>query len=163
MIEQELLRKIIQEVGLEINTQEYLVDQDLDEIIIYNNTPLRFTLNTVFLMPITSTDVIFNPIRDIEIAKFILSYYMTKLCYMYNRHFTFTGTYKDMNHCFVAEVKEQVHGITHIIKSDPYNIQNLAYIDLIFKLTDDSLNLSTFDTYMALIEDARVINNDSYR
>lgn len=135
-----LVYKIMNEIGLDIDDQNRIYDQDTGNIINFNQKALvynfHYDINPGF------NEILFDPINNRNIMVNLFSYYLKKLEVIENRYFMAFYQVENHNHKKAVEIKANVN---EIIGSNYYANECLGYIELIFKLNNELLDLSSFD------------------
>lgn len=141
----EMYYHLFTEIGLGINSDQYLYDQDNGTVLRYKDKYLKATVQPVEIYA-GKTDMIFDPVKNYNLIVSILGYYLDKEA----------NNPEGDNIGFIAQFieddstreKQRVVVKTRrgdYISSFYYNIY-LAYIEVIFLLSDNFVvDLSNFD------------------
>ena len=139
----EMYYNLFNEIGLSINDQNYLYDQDTGLVLKYKDKFIKATVNPT---PIYAgrNDVIFDPAKNYNLMTSIFGYYIDKESHNPECNFKFVAQYIDDNDArdkqrFVVRTKK-----TDIFSEFYYNVY-LAYIEMIFILSGYNVDLSNFD------------------
>lgn len=131
--------KVLQEVGLEIDTNDRVIDQDNNSLVKFKGKTLKFNPDKKPL--INRTEIEFNPLENPNIMNYMMSYYVKKLEEEENRYigmFFLTDTEDNGR----AQCKEN----GKLVSSDLFFNDSVKYADLISKLNGNtSVDFSKYD------------------
>lgn len=117
-------------IGLSVDTNHNLIDQDYGTIIYLNGKNIKSNRGTIEPF-IRKTDVYFDPINNVKLMRTLFQYFINKINDLDNRYFSvFFPVYKD-NGLISIEIKSELESF----KSDYFYNESLRYIDLIFKIS----------------------------
>lgn len=144
----EMQYDLFNEIGLAINGQSYVYDQDTGIQLKIKDKYIKASVNGE---PIYTgkSDVAFEPGRNYSLINYLFGYYLTKaqntedgdiLC-GYTAHFIDDNPEKDKQRVVVKTI-----GRGDIASDYYYNIY-LAYFDVIFRIAGYIPNLKNFDIY----------------
>jgi len=125
----ELTEKIMANIGLDIDNDFKIVDQDYGNTIMMDKKYLKCSYNIQEPI-IGKDDILFNPIMNIKVMEFIFAYFLEKY-QLLNQ--TYIMSYCQMNNTS-KETALYVRG-THNTVSYFYKSDTLKYIDIIFRLS----------------------------
>lgn len=141
----ELYYNLFNEIGLSINSDNYLYDQDTMEILKYKEKFIKAFVDSTSVYA-GKYDVIFNPAKYYKIMVAIFGYYIDKESKNLNgdtigyiTQFLEENETRDKQRLVVRT------SIRGDIISDYYYNLFLGYIDCIFKLAGEDVDLSNFD------------------
>lgn len=136
----ELLYKLMNEVGLSVDDQYNLVDQDYGTVVFLNGKVIKAARNG--LEPFVSRqEVYFNPIENVKLMRMLFQYYIKKLNVFDNKYFPLFYPISNDKGMGGFEIKND----KEIYRSNYYNNECLRYIDLIFRMSGENVDLSSFD------------------
>lgn len=138
--------ELFNEIGLGINTQQYLYDQDTQTVIMFKEKYIKASIDG---QPIYAgrNDIVFEPAKNYTLMTRLFEYYLDKcqnsddgdiLC-GYIAHYIDDDETKEKQRVVVKTV-----GRGEISSEFYYNIY-LAYIDCLFKIAGYNAVLSNFD------------------
>ena len=137
---------LFSEIGLGINAQQYLYDQDTQVTIMFKEKYIKASING---QPIYAgrNDVVFEPAKNYTLMARLFEYYLDKcqqsddgdMLEGYIAHYIDDDETKEKQRVVVKTV-----GRGEISSSYYFNIY-LAYIDCLFKIAGYNANLSNFD------------------
>lgn len=141
----EMYYHLFTEIGLGINSDQYLYDQDNGTVLRYKDKYLKATVQPVEIYA-GKTDMIFDPAKNYNLIVSILGYYLDKEA----------NNPEGDNIGFIAQyieddgTKEKQRVVVKTRKGDYvstfYHNIYLAYIEVIFLLADNFIvDLSNFD------------------
>lgn len=131
------------EIGLSVNSQGYLYDQDTGNVLSYKEKYIKATVHPVEIYA-GKNDVLFEPYKNYNMAIVLMGYFIDKEAHTTNQ-IGYVAQYVDPN---ATRDKQRV--VVKTAKGDIYsqyysNIY-LGYIECIFKLADAfDVDLSNFD------------------
>ena len=136
-----LVYKLMNEIGLDIDDQNRIYDQDTGNVINFNQKTLVYNFH-IEIRP-NFNELLFDPICNRNIMVTLFSYYLKKLEMMENKYFmAFYQLENNTTHKKAIELKANAN---EKIQSKFYANECLGYIELVFKLNNESLDLSQFD------------------
>ena len=137
---------LFSEIGLGINTQQYLYDQDTQVTITFKEKYIKASING---QPIYAgrNDIVFEPAKNYTLMARLFEYYLDKcqqsddgdLLEGYIAHYIDDDETKEKQRVVVKTV-----GRGEISSNYYFNIY-LAYIDCLFKIAGYNANLTNFD------------------
>lgn len=142
----DLYYDLFSEIGLGINSQQYLYDQDTQTTIMFKDKYIKASING---QPVYAgrNDVVFEPNKNYTLMARLFEYYLDKcqhsddgdlLC-GYIAHYIDDDATKEKQ---AVVVKTQGRGL---IQSDFYFNIYLAYVDCLFKIAGYNVVLKNFD------------------
>lgn len=141
IMETNVVLKLIRNLGLDITEQNVVIDQDFNNIILYQGKKIKYTY-TGKILSLDNNDIYFDPIENDELMKFLFNYFLYKISILDNKYFS--AYYNVIND--IQQMATELKGDYTIIRSDYYYRESLRYIDLIFKIEgDDNVNLHIYD------------------
>ena len=137
---------IIKEAGLELNSQNHIIDQDTGLPILVKGKAVKY--NNGPINRLTSNEIEFDPLNNPFLANEICNNYITKL--------TNEGIINPIAYG-ITNTEKNTEGVavcmnsSNKIISDKYNLDSLKYIDLIAKINEtdtnskDTIKLKSYD------------------
>ena len=145
----DLIYALINEIGLSINENRDLYDQDSMIMIKYGNKPIKCSIDPNRPVYVTNQNSILDPISDGRIMNMFLSYYLEK-----------ERAYGNINSIlFYSNEPDGRKGPSSItIKADSgeitsrlYNNKCLKFADIILRIGGQDVDLSNFDSLEAVM------------
>lgn len=134
----ELYYHLFTEMGLSINGDQYLYDQDTMTVLRYKDKFIKATVQPIEIYSGIS-DIIFDPARNYNLMITLFGYFLDKESSNIGFCAQYIDDYMDKQRLIIKTSKGD-------ICSSFYNNLYLAYIECIFKLTDSlDVDLSNFD------------------
>lgn len=130
------------EIGLEVDSEGRLVDQDLGNMILFKGKTLKVNMPGFRQPFIGRNDILFDPVNNYKIMNTIFSYYVQKLADLEGRYFNIFYPVQLQSGKTYAEIKENMK----VIRSGAYYNPCIAFIDLVFRLNDEEYDLSAYDS-----------------
>lgn len=127
---------IMREIGLDVDINMCIVDQDTGIPLEYNGKKIVYQGNR------SKTSIPFDPLNNTKMMSHLFSYYTEKVSEEDGRYFSVYYQVKDSDTKSHMEVKED-NG--NIIKSEPYANDTIKYTDLILKINGEVRDLSKED------------------
>ena len=149
----QLTELLIKEIGLEVNENGYIIDQDYDNELIINGKKLRYCFNNVLkINPVKEIE--FNPLQNSKLMYKLFLYYLEKLNMYDDRYFPtfYSIPGKGNNYGKFSMCAKENNG--YIFESKYYYNECLRYLDLILTIggyTD--IDFSQYD----IVNEMRVI------
>jgi hypothetical protein len=140
----ELVYKLLQEIGIDIDGNNILVDQDTQMVIYFNGKKVKYRLDGSPI-PIGKNDIYFDPINNVKLMNTLFLYYINKLQ-------TLDGIYYNIFYPVALQDGSgkgyiEIKGPNTIIRSGLYFNDCLKYIDLLFRLSGEQfVDLSMYDS-----------------
>ena len=132
--------KIMQEVGLEINSDNYVIDQDTGDKLNFKGRNVKFNANGN--VPLSREDILFDPLDNQTMMSQIFSYFTNKLDEQDGRYINVIySTQPDRYSKGTVSCKEN----GRIIQSNEYYKDSLKYANLITKLNGAEEDFSDLD------------------
>ncbi len=118
--------ELMNEIGLEIDCDKNLTDQDTLNPIQLNGKNLKYSLSDNNII-ITKNDILFDPFNDPKMMLHIFGYFLNKISRIDNVRFTtFYPVMADDNKGYI-----ELKGSSGTFKSKCYHNDSLKYFDLI--------------------------------
>lgn len=141
MNEMELEYKLLSELGLGVDVNHYLIDQDYGTFVFFNGKHIKAKRNNVEPF-VNRHEVYFDPIRNVKLMRNLFQYYISKIHSLENRYFSVFFPIYNENAPGALEIKNT----TECYRSKCYNNESLRYIDLIFRISGDiDIDLTNLD------------------
>lgn len=121
---------LLKKIGIDIRKDGVLVDQDYDNIIIFNHKILKSPGSVIN----HKTEMEFAPYNHVNIMNHIFSYYLKKIEFLYNKTFIVNYTIQNPDGTFVVVLKDS-NG--NEIKSLPFHLIQYAYDNMISILEEE--------------------------
>lgn len=146
----ELKIAIIQELGLNVDGNGNLIDQDTYKILQCNNKTIKFSLSTQNVL-IGAMDMPFNILEDFKLSEMIFGYYLAKE-EEYN-NLLVTTYYTEYEPAVINNGEKGASRTRIVVKlldgtelfSDYFYPANFKYIDFIIKRSGKPINLHAFE------------------
>lgn len=133
--------KLMIEMGFSVDQDHRLLDQDFGTFVFFNGRYIKAKLNGVEPF-INKHTVYFDPVGNVKFMRQLFQYYMAKIQRVDNRYFSvFYPIFNQKNGSGCIEVKNE----NECYKSEYYYNESLRYIDIIFRISGEILDLSKFD------------------
>lgn len=136
-----LLYQLMTEIGLEVDSEMRVVDQDDGNVIMFKGKSLKVSLDQFRQPFIGRNDILFDPISNFKVMSNLFSYFIHKTSITEGRYFSIFYTVPLNNGRTYIEIKED----NEIIRSNAYINPCIAYIDLIFRINGEAYDLSAYD------------------
>lgn len=132
--------QIMQEIGLELTPDNYVVDQDTGDLITVNGKKLKYC-NEENGDRIGYTDCVFDPLNNNQLMSQLFYYYTRKLTNE-ARYISvvYSSSQDKMSKGTISCKEDNIE-----VKSDPYYKDSLKYGSLINKLNGGNDSYSDFD------------------
>lgn len=130
------------EIGLEVDQEMRVVDQDLGNVIMFKGKTLKANIGGLRQPFIGRNDILFDPVNNYKIMTTIFAYYVQKLTNMEGRYFNIFYPVQLQSGKTYAEIKEDMK----VIRSGAYFNPCIAFIDLVFRLNNEEYDLSMYDS-----------------
>lgn len=138
-----LVIKLMQEIGLDVNSLNNVVDQDYLTVLTYETKILKYSLDGVPFPINYFTSYYFNPLFDVKLMDYLFKYYLGKLDNLDERAFSIFYPVNSKDGTGYIEIKE-TNG--NIYRSKSYRNICLRYIDLLFRISgEEKVDLSQYD------------------
>ena len=139
----DLTVKLMQEIGLDIDNNKHIVDQDTGSLLQFNGKNLKFVENEEEFIP--RGDAAFDPIGNPKLMNHLFSYYTSKIHDEDGRYVNIYYPVQDSKDVKkgAIELKEEKENIK--LRSENYYNDSLKYMDLILQLNGEDGNLSEYD------------------
>lgn len=138
--ESEIIRKLMYEIGLDINKYNIIIDQDTNQPIMMGGKFLKYSFNNKVKLD-RDKDIYFNPLTNLNLMKNLFSYYLSKLeneNIYFPVYFLLPNETRDKQ-CIV------LRNGTYEIKSNYYKNIILAYLEIIFKIKGGNIDFTYLD------------------
>lgn len=136
-----LLYQLMTEIGLEIDSDFRVVDQDDGNVITFKGKCLKVSLDRYREPFIGRNDILFDPITNSKIMSHLFSYFIHKTSVTEGRYFSIFYPVNLPNGATYIEIKEG----ENTLRSNPYMNPCIAYIDLVFRINGEPYDLSMYD------------------
>ena len=138
----ELYYNLFNEIGLSINAQQYLYDQDTGITLRYKDKYLKAT-TTIEPIYAGKSDIVFDPASNFNCMVTLFGYFIEKISI--NNNFPYKAQYVEDNPDKTKQrlVVQTLDGKKYTSKF--YNNLYLGFIEVIFQISDISVNLENFD------------------
>ena len=124
---------LIQKIGLELDDQNHLIDQDTGQPLHFNGKIIKY--NHTNINRLAKNEVEFDPLNNTSMANYLCGYYIEKMNAEEETDINiYSQSNKDRDTPGIVEARQN----DMIIKSDTYVKDSLKYIDLINKI-DNSI------------------------
>ena len=131
---------LMHEIGLDVDKENNIVDQDNGQPIHFNGKELKYNLGEKKI-PIGRNDIGFNPIDDTKVMSHLFSFYLDKKQEEDGTYFPVYFTVNNSNGKTALQLKGE-----NTIKSEYFKNESLKYIDAILKINGtEDLDLSSID------------------
>ena len=130
----------LRELGLEIDQNNYIVDQDTGNLLMFKDKKIKYNTDMVFRL--NKDEISYDPLNNSRLMNHLFSYYASKLA---DEDSVYIGSY------FNIPIKESDKSImkvktdTNIIKSEPYFNESVRIMDVICKINDSGTDVSKYD------------------
>lgn len=143
----ELTEKLMQEIGLEIDSNHCIVDQDNGSRLQFNGKNLKYIEDGIRT---GRNDLEFNPVENSKLMNHLFSYYTNKIHQEDGRYINIYYPVECAENKGFIELKD---GDNNIMRSGEYYNDSLKYADLIFQLNgEEDVDLSEYDSKRPPIE-----------
>jgi hypothetical protein len=141
-MEIDLNRKILQEIGLDINDQQHVVDQDTFNLIQFNGKNIKYSINNPTVL-IGKDDIKFDPINNVKLMSHLFTYHIDKIHEIDGIYYPVFYPIEGENGKGAIEAKSD-NGT--VVRSNFYNNDSLKYADLIMRINGEKdIDLSELD------------------
>lgn len=139
--ERVVIKKIMNEIGLDLNSEGYISDQDYNNMVVMEGKLLKYSFETP--VPINrNIELYFDPLNNLQLMSNLFSYYLKKLEIYEDVYFPIYFSVKNDQFQNAIVVKNEMHSI----QTSFYNNITLAYAEMIFIINGGSpLNLVDLD------------------
>ena len=144
---EDLIYALINEIGLSINTNNSLFDQDTGQVIYFGGKEIKCSINPNVTVYPSDVSVVFDPINDIRLMTTILGYYFEKERVMgdyYPITYSFNDRDKRKPSNIMVKLQTKDKGIIEINSNYYYN-KCLKISDIILRMGEQYCDLSNFD------------------
>lgn len=139
---EELLNRLMSEIGLDVDDNNHIVDQDTGMNLQFNGKNLLCDDPTKRIFK-KRDEITFNPIESPKLMNSLFSYYINKIHEEDGRYINIYYPVQDGDKGYM-ELKEETTNTT--MKSNSYKNDCLKYADLILQLNgNDDNDLRKFD------------------
>lgn len=139
--ELELTKLILMEIGLELDQNENIIDQDTGEILYYDGKPMKFSFRP-FCEVNENYSVYFNPMSNYKLMSMMFSYFLEKITMVQGLYFPVFYPTKDEE---TLKTSLSVKNDNLLISTRFYSNILLAYLELICKINYKDGDFSEFD------------------
>lgn len=129
MNKDDLIYVLMNEIGLGIDAEHYVIDQDYGTRVFLNGKAIKAKLNGV--EPMIRRNEVYFDIDNIKFIRYLFQYYIVKLQKFDNRYFSVFYPVNVNNGCGAIEIKNE----SEVYRSNIYHNECLRYIDLILKMS----------------------------
>lgn len=139
----ELEYQLLMEMGLGVDSNFNLIDQDFGTQIFFNSKNVKVIVNGVQPQLNMKTDILFDPLNNVQLMRNLFQYYIKKL---ESEGTVFTVYYPVQGH-IQGQAKVEIKDTQLMPYSSKYYFNEcLRYIDLIMVLNEDeNVDLTMFD------------------
>ena len=144
---EDLIFALINEIGLSINGNNSLFDQDTGQVIYFGGKEIKCSINPNIPVYPSDIAVVFDPINDMKLMTTILGYYFEKERVMgeyYPITYSFNDRDKKKPSSIMVKLQTNDRGIIEI-NSGAYNNKCLKLSDIILRMGGQDCDLSNFD------------------
>ena len=145
----EMYYDLFMEIGLGIDKNQYLYDQDTMSPIVFGEKYIKASINNEPLYP-GRNDIVFAPAENYALISTLFGYYLDKAQNSEDGDLIgglIAYFIDDNEDCTKQRVVVKSNSRGDISSAYYYNIY-LAYIDCIFKIAEINADLSNFDVYV---------------
>lgn len=134
--------QLILAMGLSVDTNNNLIDQDYGTIVYLNGKNIKAKRGPVEPF-IRKTDIYFDPVNNVKLMRSLFQYYINKITELDNRYFSvYFPVFGSENGLVAIEIKNERESY----RSDYFFNESLRYIDLILKISGyDYINVKDYD------------------
>ncbi|MGL5751123.1 MAG: hypothetical protein ACRCXT_11385 [Paraclostridium sp.] len=130
---------LLKEIGLAVDADHNIIDLDYGNQLFMHGKNIKVIVNGVIPV-ITQHDILFDPINNPKLMNLIFNYHIQKLQSMEGMYFSvFYPVYDEM------KARLEIKGDEYTYSSKYYYNECLRYIDLIFQIRGDDIDLSVID------------------
>lgn len=140
----ELTEKIMSNIGLDIDKDFKVKDQDFNNFIIINNKYLKCSYGVEEPF-IGKNDIYFDPLNNTRLMIFLFTYFLEKYSMLNNTYFMSFIVLSGKNKTTALDIRGDIN-----IVSDYYHSDTLKYIDIIFRISGYD-NLEFLKQYDSII------------
>ena len=138
--DKELSDILMREIGLDVDSNQCIIDQDTGMPLEYNGKKIVYEGNR------SKTSIPFDPLNNTKMMSHLFSYYTEKVAEEDGRYFNMYYQVKDSDTKSHLEALDASSGT--VLKSEPYTNDTLKYADLIFKINGVEMDLTKKDKKM---------------
>lgn len=137
-----LMQKIMQEIGLDIDDNNHIIDQDTGVALQFKGKQLKYINNKKCRLE--RNEIPFDPVCDAKLMNNLFAYYINKINAEDGRYVNIYYSVQDKNSKKGSIIlKEERDNIT--MQSNSYYNDSLKYMDLILQLNGNDNNLNAYD------------------
>ena len=144
---EDMIFALINEIGLSINNNGSLFDQDTGQIIYFGGKEIKCSIDPTIPVYKSDMSVIFDPLNDMKLMTTILGYYLEKERSM-GDYYPITYSFNDRDKRGPSNMSVQIQtpdrGIVEVVSGFYYN-RCLKISDIILRMGGQESNLSNFD------------------
>lgn len=140
----EMYFQLFTEIGLGINPQQYLFDQDTGIVIRFKDKYIKATINPGEVIYSGKTDIVFEPAKNYQLMVSLFGYYMDKEINSGESNIHYIAQFIEDDKTREKQ-RVVVRTATGDITSEFYRNIYLGYIEIIFNLSGHNIDLSNFD------------------
>lgn len=138
---------IMNEIGLDIDILGRVVDQDYDTVIYMNGKTIKANYNDNINTPIARNEVLFNPLFDAKLGKYLFGYYLKKIAELDERKFDLFYAQQDSTDNRKSYL--EIRGADEVIRGKSYFSESLKIMDLLLRTAGHlDTDLSFLDNQM---------------
>lgn len=130
----------LRELGLEINQDNHIVDQDTGHLLTFKDKKIKY--NTGIIFRLNKDEISYDPLNNPKLMNHLFAYYTNKLA---DEESVYIGSYFNIpvnnSDKFVMKVKTD----DSFIKSEPYFSESVRIMDIVCKLNDSDTDVSKYD------------------
>ena len=144
---EDLIFALINEIGLSINSNNSLFDQDTGQVIYFGGKEIKCSIDPNISVYPSDIAVVFDPINDMKLMTTILGYYFEKERVMgecYPITYSFNDRDKKKPSSIMVKLQTPDRGIIEL-NSDSYSNKCLKLSDIILRMGGQFCDLSNFD------------------
>lgn len=131
----------LRELGLEVDKDNYIVDQDTGNLLTVKDKKIKYNSETIFRL--NKDEISYDPLNNSRLMNHLFGYYTSKLA---DEESIYIESYfniptKDSNKS-IMKVKTQ----DETFKSDAYFNESVRIMDVICKMNDSDTDVSKYDS-----------------
>ena len=139
----DLEQKLMMEIGLSVDLEHTVTDQDFGTYLSLHGKYIKAKRNGIEPFVNRHSSIYFDPVRNVKFMRYLFQYYMTKIQKLDNRYFSvFFPTYNQETGAGCIDIKNE----TESYRSKYYYNEALRYIDIIFRISGEEIDLTKFDS-----------------